>query len=268
MIRIRAIVKKEWSEMIRNRPLWLTSAILPAVFVVLPFLLLFGLGSLQEGQALKDPKMEQVAAALQSQSADLAALDIKSIIQAHVFRQFLLFLLLIPVMGAMTNATYSIVGEKQNRSLEPLLATPITVMELLAGKCVASAAPAILIGWAAAALYAAGIWLMSGPAVFAQVMNGMALIIIFLIAPLFGVLGLSVGVCVSTRANDPRSAQQIGAFAVIPIIGWMVGQFAGLFYLTMPALLFVAVVLIFADIVALGIGISLFQRETILTRWK
>ena len=46
-------------------------------------------------------------------------------VQAFIFQQFML-LLLIPVTGAMAFAGYSLIGEKQGRTLEPLLATPIT----------------------------------------------------------------------------------------------------------------------------------------------
>src|SRR5262249_14172658 len=162
--------------------------LLPCFFGGVPFLLMFGMGSIQGGQAFQDPKIEQVARTLQMQFPDMAAMDIKSVVQVHIFRQFLIFLLLIPSMGAMTNATYSIVGEKENRSLEPLLATPITVAELLLGKSLACAGPAILMSWFAAGLYSVGVRGLCGPAVYAHVLNWMGLVIIFLVAPLIAIL--------------------------------------------------------------------------------
>jgi len=50
-------------------------------------------------------------------------------------------------------AAYSVVGEKTTRSLEPLLATPITTAELLIGKNMAAAIPAVLATWAGFLLY-------------------------------------------------------------------------------------------------------------------
>ena len=54
--------------------------------------------------------------------------------QLFLFQQFLMLFLLTPITGAMALAAHAIVGEKQARTLEPLLATPITTFELLAAK--------------------------------------------------------------------------------------------------------------------------------------
>ena len=54
--------------------------------------------------------------------------------QALLIGQFLPLLVLVPVIGAMALVTTSIVDELHARSLEPLLATPITTLELLVAK--------------------------------------------------------------------------------------------------------------------------------------
>ena len=53
-----------------------------------------------------------------------------------------------PLMVPVTIAAYSIVGEKITRSLEPLLATPVTTTELLLGKGLAAALPGVGTAWA------------------------------------------------------------------------------------------------------------------------
>src|SRR5262249_48794048 len=151
---------------------------------------------------------------------------------------------------------------------EPLLATPITVIELLLGKCLAAAIPSIVVAWITSALYGAGVRWFCGPVVFRHVINMRGLAIILLIGPLVAILGLSLAVAVSSRSNDPRSAQQIAVLIVLPIIAMLVGQLTGLFFLSLPLILIVAGVLVFINMVVLGIAVSLFQRETILTRWK
>ena len=65
---------------------------------------------------------------------DRPSLTNEGAVQAFVFQQFLMLQLLIPATGAMAFAGYSLIGEKQGRTLEPLLATPITTPELLIGK--------------------------------------------------------------------------------------------------------------------------------------
>ena len=60
-----------------------------------------------------------------------------------MFHRFLTLLLLVPVTGAITFAGHSLVGEKLGRSLEPLLATPITTFELLVGKVIGALIPSL-----------------------------------------------------------------------------------------------------------------------------
>src|SRR5574338_688738 len=90
---------------------------------------------------------------------------IKTIIQkewAEVFknRMVLFSIIFMPLIIPINIAAYSIVGEKTTRSLEPLLATPITTAELLIGKTLAAAIPAIVATYGAFAVFAAGSWIL------------------------------------------------------------------------------------------------------------
>ena len=53
---------------------------------------------------------------------------------AFAVQQFLVFFLLMPAYIPLSIATFSIIGEKQARTLEPVLATPVRTVELLAGQ--------------------------------------------------------------------------------------------------------------------------------------
>ena len=72
----------------------------------------------------------------------------------------------------------------------------------------------------------------------------------------------------SSRASDPRSAQQIAVLLVLPIAFMLVGQIAGTFFLTIGMLLAVCFVMIAAWVLLILLSVALFERETILTRWK
>ena len=81
-------------------------------------------------------------------------------VQVYLINQFLLMFMMMPVIIPVTIASYSIVGEKATHSLEPLLATPISTMELLAGKSLAACSASDLCGmgilWAVYPCPAAG----------------------------------------------------------------------------------------------------------------
>ena len=72
----------------------------------------------------------------------------------------------------------------------------------------------------------------------------------------------------SSRVNDARSAQQIGALIILPIAGLLVVQLTGNFTLTAPIIAFIALALTGVNAALTLIGIALFDRESILTRWK
>ena len=78
-----------------------------------------------------------------------------------------------------------------------------------------------------------------------------------------------MAVCASSRANDPRSAQQVGALVLIIPVGILqVAQLVGGIVLNGPILFGISVVLIAGNLLALRAAIALFDRESILIRWK
>jgi len=73
---------------------------------------------------------------------------------------------------------------------------------------------------------------------------------------------------VSSRVNDARSAQQIGALIILPISALLVAQFTGTVQLTSALILVISAGLAALNAMLMAIGIRLFDRESILTRWK
>jgi ABC-2 type transport system permease protein len=90
----------------------------------------------------------------------------------------------------------------------------------------------------------------------------------FLLGPLAALIALQLAVCISSRVNDPRSAQQIGALIVLPVTAVFILQITGIFQLTGPVIASVALALAGLNIALMLAGIRLFERESILTRWK
>jgi ABC-2 type transport system permease protein len=115
-----------------------------------------------------------------------------------------------PVMVPVTIASYSIVGEKVQRSLEPLLATPITTMELILGKGVAAALPGIITTWIAYCIFLVfARFLAASPRVFGVFVNPMWLVALLVLAPLLTIMAVNFGLIISSRVSDPRSAEQL-----------------------------------------------------------
>ena len=267
--RVRVILEKEWADLRTRRGLLLMTLLLPTLFLlVLPFALGIGMPALLGKKFYDDPDLARAFQALLTQFPDLLGLTRHELFQVLILRQFITLSLLVPVICVTSIATHRIVGEKVGRSLEPLLATPITTPELLAAKSLASAIPAIGITWCFFVLYALGVFTLTSRVVFRNVFSPTALCMTFAVAPLIALLALSLAIIASSRSTDPRTAQQIGIVLVLPVVGLMVSQISGLFFLTPTVVLGGALMLAVIDAVVLMIGVALFERETILTRWK
>jgi hypothetical protein len=94
----------------------------------------------------------------------------------------LLFVVL-PLTGAMALAAHSVVGEKQARTLEPLLATPITTLELLVAKVLGSLLPTLAVSTAGLAAYIGLIGLLAERGVPAAMVDARALVLVALVGP-------------------------------------------------------------------------------------
>ena len=92
--------------------------------------------------------------------------------------------------------------------------------------------------------------------------------LVFVLGPLAALAALQMAVCVSSRVNDARTAQQIGVFVILPIAGLLVGQLAGAVQLTVGLIAWITLGLVVINAILMRVAIRLFDRDTILTRWK
>jgi len=118
------------------------------------------------------------------------------------------------------------------------------------------------------AVYLAGTALVASPGVYRALLTPASLAVMFLVGPLASLLALQMAVCVSSRVNDARSAQQIGALVILPIAGLLIAQVVGSIVLTAWLALGIAAALAVLNVFVLRIAVVLFDRESILTRWK
>jgi len=117
-------------------------------------------------------------------------------------------------------------------------------------------------------VYLAGVALLAEPGVARVLVTPRTLLLVLGVGPLASLVALQVGVLVSARANDPRTAQQFGALLILPLTALFLGQMTGIVVLTIPLMLVVMAGLTAIWGVLLAVGIAVFDRETILTRWR
>jgi len=263
--RITLVLRKEWREVIQQRGLVLSSIFLPLLFTVMPLVILYASGHVPADQIKNSPSPADILKLYPA----LAGLSPTELIQALTGPPLSILLLMTPVILPSIIASYSIVGEKVNQTLEPLLATPITTPELLLSKILASLLPALGITWFFGGIYAVGMAFVAlSPRVYEAIISPSWLILLLLCAPLLALIAVAATVAVSSRVNDPRTAQQISAIIILPVIALVLGQFTGLLVLSPVLVLIIAAVLALIAIAATWVATRLFQREVILTRWS
>lgn len=267
MDKIRTIIGKEWAEVFKNRMVIFTVAFLPLIMTAIPLGIIYGTRDIAGSAAGKNTTSGLPAEMTQSMCP--SGLSGQDCFQVFMVSEFMMLFMIVPVAIPVTIAAYSIVGEKTTHSLEPLLATPITTVELLIGKCLAAVIPAIVATYAAFGIFALGSWIIvENKALLMALLDARWLIAIFLVGPLLAIMSVSFAVMISSRVNDPRVAEQVSMIVIVPVLGGFFGQIAGLFVLNRQIITVVAFVMVLLDAILLFLATRIFQREQILTRWK
>jgi ABC-2 type transport system permease protein len=260
---VRTIVAKEWAEVRRHKLVMYVVIFMPLLLTAIPLVLL----AITSRVGINQSDYEELGPLLDNPLYD--GMTPVEALQSVMSTNVLVLFLIMPLMVPLTIATYSIIGEKLTHSLEPLLATPISTAQLLIGKGIGAAVPGIATVWGGYLIFLAGARVFSvSDRVFASFVNPMWLVALLVLAPLLTVMAVSVGIIVSSRASDPASAQQLGSLVVLPLMLLLVGAVTGIIQLSGGVFWIAALVVAAADAVLLRLGVRLFQRETILTRWK
>ncbi len=273
------ILRKEWMELRQERGLIIGTVLPPLFFTILPVLLAWAVAVIPHKAASAlvqspnlgpDVKIGGTGTAAPIVSAGgLQGLDTQAVEQAVIGSQFSILFMLMPIVVPAVIASYSIVGEKTGRTLEPVLATPIRVSELLVGKALAAFIPAVLITWIGASAFVGGMALVAlSPRVVEHIVTLPWVLACLLCAPLMSLIAIGLTVAVSSRVRDPRTAQQIATVLIFPVMGVLLGQVTGFLVLSSAFVLAAAFVLALAASAVIWVAIRLFRREVILTKWS
>lgn len=230
---MKAIIKKDLRDIIRSKNLFAVLIIIPVLFSsVIPAAILSAALFL-DLEELAGSDAERMIASFMTQ------LNRESIAFETVEQQFVfLFLnymlpslfLLVPIITASVVAANSFVGEKERRTLESLLFSPVSVKTLFVSKIIGSFLPSLLVSFASFVL--SGIIINSlGYQLYGQMIFPSAnwLVLIFWLSPMVSLLTVLLNVLISSRVKTYQEAQNIGGVIVLPVVAMMAGQASGLF---------------------------------------
>jgi ABC-type transport system involved in multi-copper enzyme maturation permease subunit len=231
--RIRAIFRKELREYRRKGSIVWGMAILPLIFLIQPLIQVFALPS--------------------SASSQLA------------HHHELLYLLAIPALVPATLAAYSVVGERQQGTLEPVLTTPVRREEFLLGKALAAFVPSVAISYAVFAFFLACVELFAHPAVASALLRGPDLLAQLIFTPLLAGWSIWVSMAISTRSSEVRVAQQLGMLANLPSVAVTTLIALNVIHATLALALGGAAALLILNRLGWRITSAMFDRERLIT---
>jgi ABC-2 type transport system permease protein len=184
------------------------------------------------------------------------------------FNGLLFWFIILAAVIPTAVASYSVMGEKVEKTLEPLLATPLTNGEIILGKILSAFIPCILATYLGAVIFMIGIDIITFQQLgYILYPNWTAAVFLLIATPLACLFGTELNTLISIRVSDLRTAQSYGGVVYFPLlIVFILGE-AGYISLDIKTILIFSLILIIVDIIIFYINKSLFKREEMITRY-
>lgn len=270
MKRAWTIFRREIKELRKNRTFFQTMATMPLLLILFPMGVIIAFNVLLQNVYTSGDLTAVGGSECQAVSTSIGAVggctqtDLLTSMLAVCFS----FFLPVPAVLPMMIAANSVVIEKERKSLEPLLVTPVTTFDLLLGKGLSALIPSVLIIWSSFALLLVLVVGVLKQQALDELQLPLWVGLILLWTPLMSGISTLVGVAISSRARDARAAQQLGGLIVLPEVLLVLG--IGLKVIVVTPLLLVAgiIVGVAVNVGLFWLAIRIFERENILTRWR
>ncbi len=183
------------------------------------------------------------------------------LIMERLFPFLMLVVGFFPSTFSLVIALETFVGEKERRSLEPLLATPLTDLQLYLGKLIAAILPPVIASYVGMLFYMLLLgfslgWWPSLP----------LLAVAFALATTQALVMVTVAVIISAQSTSVRAANLLASFIIIPMSFVLQWEASLLLFADFTALWMIALFLLVAALLFARIGLRMFNREHLLGR--
>lgn len=268
---IRTVVRKDLTVVFRSKMIVLPMILLPVILQVLMpagigLAVVFGGDSFASSTASDLQMMlRAIPPAIMDRWQGLSPAEL--FLMLALVYMFAPLYLIIPMMVSSVIAADSFVGERERKTLEALLHTPLTDRELLLAKMLSAWMAAVAVGLGAFVLYTVVVnavaWPVMGRVFFP---NWLWIILVLWVSPGVAGMGLAMTVLISTRVNTFQEAYQMGGIVVLPIVALVLGQAAGVIFLSDWLAVGLGLAVWVIDGLLLWVGAKTFDRDALLAR--
>ncbi len=247
-MRAVAVARKD----LRELPTYfkISIVIVPLILIFVVTMLIFGSSTTDEMGELPDLPESIFPAGLDARE--------KSIYFAVNFMAPPFFLMLATLLP-ITIAADAFAGERERKTLEALLAIPLSPRDLFFGKALLPFTYGF--GASLAAFLVVTTVVNFGFAdVSVRMPNASWLILVFLAVPAFSLLGILVELILSTRVDRTYYAMQIGSLLILPLLVFAIGGISGILLMGPFLLLILSAGVFLLDYVLIQIGSDSLSR--------
>lgn len=268
---IWAIARKDLMEVRQNKAAWgpaiavpiIFAIIMPLIFVLLPQFI--PVDDLERELGDIDSLLGKLPPAV---GIIFHGLELEQVFVLYMTAFMLAPLFLImPLMFSSVVGSDSFVGERERKTLEALLYSPATDMELFLGKVLAAVIPAIGLSWLTYLVYIIVVNAASFN-LFERIWFPLPAWwpLMFWLTPAFAVLGISATVLISSRVKTFMEAYQLSASLVVFVLAIVIGQITGVLYLGVGTVMVVGTLIWVIDLILLRISIRQFKRSILIEK--
>ena len=264
------VLRKDWREVKRNWQVILPIVIVPFFISLLLPILVVSIPNLvgMPGSSLGGLEMmiENLPSNIQDELAGMTDQQILTYIMSLYF--FAPFFLIIPLMASSVIASDSFAGEKERKTIEALLATPISDSELLLGKILVSFIPSMGVTVMCFGIYSTVVDISSYAMFSGRLLlpNIAWVMLIFGLTPTVALASIGLTVIISARVRGFKEAQQISVVLLAPILALVVGQLTGALIFGPLVILALTGLFVLIDLAVFKTGVRIFRREEILAK--
>ncbi|MEK4109930.1 ABC-2 type transport system permease protein [Paenibacillus sp. DS2363] len=264
---IRALVRKDIRSVTASIQLWLPMLIVPLIIgIIMPSALLWAASRMELRSVGNISFLLESLDALThgGQIPQLASMptDNHRIVYYLAMYMFAPLFLIIPVMASSILTANSFAGEKERKTLEGLLFTPISMDTLFKGKVLAALIPSILLSWVTFLIYGIIANILMYP-MFGTLMfpNLNWIILVVWVVPACSLMVILLNVLISAKVRGFQEAYQLGGLIVLPLIALVAGQASGMLLIGPWMLVMIGAVLLLISVVLLRLVTSWNSRQ-------
>lgn len=262
---VRVLLLKDLADVFRSKYVVLSLLFLPILFAIILPVMVVGLPTIVGTEGFNNPSFASLEQLSPPLTDNWDTLDREQRLLVFLNMIPLVLFLTFPSILPSVLAPETITGERERKTLESLLSTPLTDQELLIGKILSSSLPSLLIVWLSLIPYSLLVNYFTYPTLGFLLLPNVRFFLIFLFFPPLIVFGsVSLMILVSLRVKMARDAQQLSVMVLMPIVGLIIGETIGALF---DYLIFVigVILLVLSDVLLYNLVRSAFQREKLLT---